>query len=569
MIDTRPIAEVFWALATAVVVLFAAWITIDTLRCIVPLSSPLPWFDAWATLDLLQAWQKGDRSISDVLFSQSNEHRILLPRLVFFADDLLFGGRGRLSLVLIFLVQALHAAMFAAVLVRAPPRRPGRWAVAGTVVALMFCLRQAENFSSGFQVQFVGVFAGATLAFMLFGLAAARARSGRSDWLPLGLSFAAALGTAFTMANGLLVPFVLVVLALLERMGRRVVLLCTVWALLLAFVYLRDYVPVAHHGRPMDSLLRPLPWLFYVAAYLGCVIESDGSGPAALLGLFGIAATLAVAVRLAVRPSRPAGSALFGIMLFVGAGAAITAAGRLEFGVEQALASRYVTGCVTFWAAQLIYWWMDPPRGGAGLAVRAAASAVCALVLAAVWREQHRAKPPLAVQSFAQNEAEDLLLLGFEDPAVVRRVSWDVADVRRLLPLMREDRISIFATREAAALGRSIADAGRIADPDACAGTMNAARSDAALGPDGVRVMGTASDGIADRVVRRVMLADGRGIVVGLGSGAIPGADRGDWRGFAAAASGSTLTAYGLIGTGLCRLGSATVAQAIQPAPAP
>ena len=570
MIGRLSPARLLWSAIAIAVGIFAVSIAVDTVRSVVPLFSPLPWFDEWATVDLLRAWQAGDKSGWDVLFSQHNEHRILLPRLVFFADDLLFRGQGWLSLAGIFLVQLLHAAMFAAVLWRAGPRRPGRWAVAGLVLALMFCLRQAENFSSAFQLQFVAVFAGATLTMLLFGLAVAHARRGRSLAVPLGLSLAAAAGTTFTMANGLVAPVLLVLLALLARLRPRVVLLCAAWAALLAAVYLQGYEPVAHHSRPVESLTHPVDLLLYVATYLGDVLGSASTGPAATFGALGIAATLVATLRVATqRPARAASLTLLGIMLFVGAGAAVTASGRLGFGVEQALASRYVTGSVTFWAAQLTYWWVDPPPGPLGAAARAAASAVCVLLLAAVWREQGDGKPQLLVQSFAENESEDLLLLGFDDPEVIRRAAWDAEDVQLLLPVLRDNGISIFATRAAASLGRPVAEMGRLADPDPCAGAITAARSDASLGPGGVRVGGTASLGPARRLVRQVVLADGRGIVVGLGSGAIPGADRGAWRGFAAAAPGSTLTAYGLIGAGLCRLAGATVAQASQPAETP
>ncbi len=59
------------------------------------------------------------------------------------------GGKSRL--VAIFLVQTLHAALFLWVLATARPIAIGRWAVGGIVVALMFSLGQAENFSSGFK----------------------------------------------------------------------------------------------------------------------------------------------------------------------------------------------------------------------------------------------------------------------------------------------------------------------------------------------------------------------------------------------------------------------------------
>ena len=205
--------RLFWGALTVAALAFAGSIVADTLRAIVPLWSPLPWFDEWATVELLRAWHEGEMSAAEVLFAQHNEHRILLPRLVFFADDLLFRGGGYLSLAAIFAVQLLHAGLFAAVLGRArrspaTPMRAGRWAVAAAVLALMFSLRQAENFSSGFQLQFVAVFAGATLSFVLFAAAVRRERMRGAAGAALPASLAAVLATSFTMANGLLAGYV-------------------------------------------------------------------------------------------------------------------------------------------------------------------------------------------------------------------------------------------------------------------------------------------------------------------------------------------------------------------------
>ena len=297
----------FWAVVTVAAWSVAVWVAVDTLRAVVPLWSPLPWFDEWATVALIGAWQAGDMSLAQVLFSQHNEHRILVPRLVFFADDLLFGGGGRLSLAAIFTVQALHAALFGAVLVRARPAAARGWAVAAVVLALMFSLRQAENFTYGFQIQFVGVFAGATLSFLLFGVAMARERRGDPSAAPLLASFAAVTLTSFTMANGLVAGALLAALALAGRMRRRVVLACVALAALLTLVYLLGYAPVAHHSRPSESLRHPLDLLLYVAAYLGSIVGAGSPGPAVTFGGLGLAATIVAAARILrrIRPCSP------------------------------------------------------------------------------------------------------------------------------------------------------------------------------------------------------------------------------------------------------------------------
>ena len=428
----------------------------------------------------------------------------------------------------------------------------------------MFSLRQAENFTYGFQVQFVGVFAGAAASFALFGLAVARARQGRPAAGPLLAAALAALVTALTMANGLAAGFVLVALSILARMPRRVTLACAAWAVLLAAVYLHGYVPVAHHSRPTESLGHPLGLTLYVATYLGAM---GAPGPAAIpvllggLGLLGTAAAVARALRTGATPAE---LALVGVMLFVGAAAAVTGVGRLGFGIDQALSSRYATGSAAFWAAQLVYWWTAAPRlqpGGAALA-RAGVVAVSLSLAAAMATAQGAARPQIAAQSFALNESANLLLLGLHDAEVLGRTAWVVPDVERLLPVLRDDHLSIFATREAGALGRPVTALGPVAAADRCGGDL-VALADPTLGPDGVRASGVALAGPGRPLPRRILLADGAGRLVGLGSGAVPGAPRGSWRGFAVAAAGTPLTAFGwLPDRRLCRVGEATVGAA-------
>ena len=93
-------------------------------------------------------------------------------------------------------------------------------------------------------------------------------------------------------------------------------------------------------------------------------------------------------------------------MLFAVVTAVITASGRLDFGVAQALSSRYVSGSVAFWCAQLCYWWIDPPVFPYGYAPwlrRVPAMSVMlvgAILIVAVQRQQGPAKPRLAAQNF-------------------------------------------------------------------------------------------------------------------------------------------------------------------------
>lgn len=565
MIEKPFVRLALIGLATVMSCAFAVFIAVDSVRTVARIYSPLPWFDAWATFELLKVWTDHAASPLAILFAQHNEHRILVPRLLFFTDVFGFHGLGQIGVIAIFLVQMLHATLFIWALSTARPVVSGRWAVAGVVVALMFNLGQAENFSSGFQLTFVGVFAAATASFLLF--ARAVTRPAERGWT-LALSFAAVLVSAFTMANGIVAAFVLMAMALLARQGWRVTLACAVWAVGISIVYLHGYEPVDESSRPIDALAQPVAFVSYAAIYLGSVLGSSRAGAGAgALGWVGIVAALAATIRVGMaRPVRPTSLMLVGVMLFVGASAAITASGRINYSLQQALSSRYVTASVTFWCAQLCFWWTDPPGWPAGKvsgawASRTAVGVLGILLVAAIGEAQSAAKPALWTQSFFENDASNLLLLGLDDPTVIGRTAWSDVDVQNLMPLLRERGLSIFGGPDAATFGAPLSLKGILAAPGTCTGAITTAVGDPGLGPDGGRVSGQAWNRAERRQVRRVLLTNERGIVVGLASSGIPGRAPSEWRGYAVATTGETLSAYGVLDRErLCALGSAPLA---------
>ncbi len=561
MIEKPFVRLALIGLATVVSCVFAVFIAVDSVRTVARIYSPLPWFDAWATFELLKVWTDHAASPLAILFAQHNEHRILVPRLLFFADVFGFHGLGQIGLIAIFLVQMLHAALFIWALAAARPVASGRWAVAGVVVALMFDLGQAENFSSGFQLTFVGVFAAATASFLLFARAATRPAE---QGLMLALSFAAVLVSAFTMANGIAAAFVLVAMALLARQGWRVTLACAVWAVGITIVYLHGYEPVEGNSHPVDALAQPVVFVSYAAIYLGAGRGATGGGARGGGGSGGAgAATIRVGM---ARPVRPTSLMLVGVMLFVGASAAITASGRINYSLQQALSSRYVTASVTFWCAQLCFWWTDPPVWPAGRvhgawASRAAVGVLGIFLVAAIGEAQSAAKPALWTQGFLENDASNLLLLGLDDPVVIGRTAWSDVDVQNLMPLLRERGLSIFGGPDAGMFGAPLSLKGVLAAPGTCTGALTTAVGDPGLGTDGGRVSGQAWNRAERRQVRRILLTNERGTIVGLASSGIPGHAPSEWRGYVVAAIGETLSAYGVLDRErLCALGSAPLA---------
>ena len=127
---------------------------------------PLPHGDEWDMIAQWNArWHNADSGWWH-LFDQHNEHRIALPRLVFFADLGWFRATWIFTLGCLILIQLFHALLLHRLISASLPcQAPANLIVAGIVLILMFSVLQIRNLVWGFQVQFVGVFLLASLAF--------------------------------------------------------------------------------------------------------------------------------------------------------------------------------------------------------------------------------------------------------------------------------------------------------------------------------------------------------------------------------------------------------------------
>lgn len=542
-----------WRVAGTAACLVGAWVALTTIRTVVSNLSALPWYDDWQNLTLYRAWSMGDMPLLDALLQWTNEHRIAFPRLVLFADDRFFDGLGTVPIIGIFVVQACHAALFAIVLHGAKPAHPGRWMIGGVVVALLFSLRQAENFTSGLQIAFAAVFAAATGSALAFGRAAERLSNGRTPWPWFAGSLAAAFVACFSMANGLLVAPILAMTAILAR-APRLAAGYLAFAVAVALFYLLDRPTQAPESFLIENLRHSGRLAFYVAAYLGG-IASDPPSRALAMGALGILSTCLATVRAVTRMGRPDASGLVAVMLFCSATATVTAAGRLQFGPEQALSSRYCTGSAAFWAATLVYWWTNPPPWPRLHGAARSALVMVAVVLSfPLIHNQRIMKRVVTEQAARRSRATDLLALGLKDKAVTEAVSWPGTASDELLDWLRASNKAIFALPDVQAIGRPITDVGTVADAAGCRGDVAEARSAPNLGIGAVRVSGTATDD--GRPVTRVFLVDDAGEVRGIASGHL--ADRAPtaWEGYAVAQPGSHLRIYLLRTRGrLCHTG--------------
>ena len=440
-----------WRLALgAVAPLVALAVVWHTLDFVLGHHPALPIADGWAPWSSLRQVLDGQTTPVQALVARHNEHRILVTRLLFLLD-LLDGGRDRISTAASLAFQALQAAIWLALLRRtaAPPTM--RWLVDGTVVAMLFTLRQGDNFVSGFQAQFTGVFAlNVAAALLLLPGTVDSTEVRMPSRRRLAVATAGLLALPFTMANGLLAgPACAATGFLLRSRAGRLSALLALSASILS-VILDRALPSDGTGT-MTFALTPAA-ILHALTYIGGSVTSGRVPWALAAGTAGILSSLAMMLTVLRRGvgSRTEAVAVEA-MLFALMSAGATAVGRVGagFGVEQALSGRYATGSAAFWAATLVFWCTRlfgrraVPGQGRGTAMLALGSI---LLLVFVVRDQHSYDRVLAEQGAAADRvlsafradevpaAPDLLRIGVDLPTAT-------ADMALLRVVRAIDRI--------------------------------------------------------------------------------------------------------------------------------
>jgi hypothetical protein len=489
--------------------------------------TPVPIGDAWnGMLNFRVLQSAGDHSI---WWAQFNEHRIVLARLLFWLDFELFGGRMIFLIIVNYLLAAATVLLFAAI-AHGLPRPPGSvrgaaWIWSGLLAGWLFQWMQFENLTRGFQSQFI-------LA-MLLPLAALFALY-RSTAANSGRWFAGAcvlgLASVGSMANGVLALPLMLVYALLTRQARgRIGLLALLAAAAMA-AYFTGYHAVPGHGSLGQALReQPLGLLHYWLVYLGGPFQKlvegspHGRSAALVMGIVFVLATLPPALRaLRRRDEWALALALLCFIAFVAVSALATAGGRLNFGIDQALSSRYTTPALMAWACLALL--------HASALERAVAArprlAACALLLpgALMLQAQAAALRPQDAENFEMDVAALALGLGVRDAEQVRIIYPDIDHALRFAGVAVARELSPYSRAPfnglQQQLGRNLpAGTGR-----SCLGHLDAADR---IGGEArfVRVSGWIFDAARGVAPRQASFVDAGGRVIGL---ALAGAPRPD-----------------------------------------
>ncbi|MDQ0622020.1 hypothetical protein QFZ39_001230 [Paraburkholderia graminis] len=322
--------------------------------------SPLPFADQWdGTVGFyMRALQNPWQSF----FEQHNEHRLTFSRLIFFPDVRYFGGRNLLSLAANLVLAALLALAFYRVTSRcASLDRAMRLPLVGVILVFTFSWVQEENFTWGFQSQWFAVYLFALLAFHALDLTAQAQARGDATKSLAWLIAALASGTvaAFSMSSGALVLPVLIAQAIYQRLKLRALVLILAVTAAVWVGYFVDWHNSASSGNFVATLgQHPVVAVRYVLLYLGSPAQKARLGyPGAYVtGALVLFTLFAFCSKLLRHPTRPVRAiAFFSVTLFIAGNALLTASGRLGFGVESALSSRYTTASLAAWLALILF----------------------------------------------------------------------------------------------------------------------------------------------------------------------------------------------------------------------
>jgi hypothetical protein len=458
--------------------------------------SSLPWRDTWKYIATIA---KGESPLSPSwLWRQHYEHRLVIQKLFFVVDLEMFHARQVFLFASIVVIQLLHLGLWGWSM-----RGLGRWRGAlwrsgvGLAAFCIFCPSPWLNYTMGFQVCYVLSPLFATLSFV--GLLLYWTDSQRPGKPPssrfLWLSIFAALGGTYSLANGNLLWPLLVAAALFLRLRASAVLSFAITGAVSTSLYFYRYVRPSYHADPIASLGTPLRLLEYVALYIGSSWVNGAIVTAGVIGIIGLAIALVVLLRTPyyVRTSRAFALQLVLTGAFCVGTAVITAAGRLNFGVTEALQNRYQTFALLFWCS-LGLMLLEYAFSLRAKQYRFLMAQICLLVV--LVRGAILADHPIQeaqAHGFGLNVASTALRTGLFEPKLLTALAEHSDDLLLGVNYLREHQLSLFSGWDSSLLGSPLDKALRVVSSSECTGRLEFTRPTDSTEP-GLLVTGWAWD---------------------------------------------------------------------------
>ena len=476
--------------------------------------SPLLWWDQWVFLrDLLG--NHGHYSFS-LLWKQQNDHRIVIPKLLFLADLYIFHGTNAFLLLVTFSVQLANLACMAALYAKIGKLSPAAWRTAvGLTAICLFSPRQMDNFLFGSGSSMVLPYLAATVAFSslgMFSLTTSQTKRGQLRFLVL--CWGSVVMAALTFSSGLFLWPMLVVLGIVWRLPRRWVVATAALGVAMIAVMI---------AGTTNSILESSS--FSIPALLKFLVLLYGSSWSFVSEPLGIAlASIAVPATsvfclwvFAKRRTDTFAVILISLIGFVMANSVAIALGRIVLGIDYARTGRYQAGILLFWCclAALLIRRASRSRRSQGWLV--AQQAVIVLIMLFAARMAKPVEAGLRIHADNVKWAAAAIDAGVMDtPKILYPLS---APFNRDLIVygnfLRSRHWSIFAESQPFPLGRRFDRYYRTVASSACAGAIDSVDGIPDKLWPGFRITGWAWDLAAHMPGRAIVLTDSSGRLIG------------------------------------------------------
>lgn len=332
--------------------------------------SPVPFCDDWE--GILKFFIRVQDDDNAVWWEQFHEHRIVLARLLFWANFKWLGGENWPLITINYLLVGLVALVFWRIL-----RNLTKTAKPTTIeivlglfmTAWLFLWIQNENLTISFQSQFILAQLLPLCALYWLHKSVANIHADRYFLIACGFG----LASVGTMANGILALPLMAFYSMLTRQSLVRICILTTLSIVTLFIYFHGYQSPVNQSSLAQALKEnPIGLLKFILLYLGSPFyflfkESFTSWYLSqyityLAGFTLIFSSTWLTLKLFSQKlhKNSLKLALLFFILYIGGSALGTASGRLHMGVSYALAtSRYTTPALMAWATLLVIYAPD------------------------------------------------------------------------------------------------------------------------------------------------------------------------------------------------------------------
>jgi hypothetical protein len=314
--------------------------------------SPVCFSDQWNLAQEL--FQNNGHYPLHLFWDQHNEHRIPILRLLSLIDLYFFRGRNIFLLVASWVTQLAQFALSVFIVKKFGTLSAVQFrTVVGLLAFCEFNPAQLENFTWAFQSVFflASLFSNLSLCWLVLYAMRRQTSTRRRSMTFLSCSLIFAFLAECNLASGLIIWIVLPCCAVMLRLSRRVLSIILLAGAISIGIYLIGYQSPPQHTNPLQALSHPLPVFSYIQTYFAVSWDQLGRRFGMFASLLAIPFIVIAWAWVLMKDRR--GERLLIISLSISMlcllTAAMTALGRVNFGLDQATAARYQTPAMLFW----------------------------------------------------------------------------------------------------------------------------------------------------------------------------------------------------------------------------